>query len=417
MNLCAGRGKFPIKFNGSIFTFLTSPDQVEMGYDYRNWGGQYWFQNTRLIYWNALLAGDFELMKSFFDLYLNIIPIAEYRCREYFNHEGIHIPEVVSFFGLFDNGYWGYGMDRTNKPKNYVENRYIRYHINGMLEFSFMIIKYYVFTNDVDFFLRSQEFIYKVLTFYRQHFECIDGKLFFHPTSALETWQDCCNDTPTIAGLLSVCTALKKLSNVKPDLEKLSQEILDILPEIPIKQQNGQSYIAPFETNIDLIRRNGENPELYCIFPYGLFLENEEDLAIAKRTYQNRDNKVNSGWTQDLIQAALLGLRNECYNMLYERSCAVNPDYVFPAFWGPNCDWVPDQDHGTSASAGLILTLLQSKGENAEFLPAWPKNVDVAFKLPLENGGWAVCKYECGEIVESRIEESKMKIVLKNEKK
>jgi len=44
---CAGRGAYPIKFNGSIFV-VSQPDP-----DYRGWGGMYWFQNTRPMYYTG----------------------------------------------------------------------------------------------------------------------------------------------------------------------------------------------------------------------------------------------------------------------------------------------------------------------------------------------------------------------------
>lgn len=33
----------------------------------------------------------------------------------------------------------------------------------------------------------------------------------------------------------------------------------------------------------------------------------------------------------------------------------------FPAFWGPNSDWIPDQDHGSVAAIALQRMLLQIK--------------------------------------------------------
>ncbi|MCY3020098.1 MAG: DUF5703 domain-containing protein, partial [Planctomycetota bacterium] len=52
MNACSGRGGSPIKFNGSIFTVEarpgSSPETPDGDPDWRQWGGNYWFQNTRL---------------------------------------------------------------------------------------------------------------------------------------------------------------------------------------------------------------------------------------------------------------------------------------------------------------------------------------------------------------------------------
>ena len=58
INACAGRGEFPIKFNGSIFVPNILDGDEDLGPDFRRWGGGYWFQNTRLIYWSMLEAGD-----------------------------------------------------------------------------------------------------------------------------------------------------------------------------------------------------------------------------------------------------------------------------------------------------------------------------------------------------------------------
>ena len=45
-----GRGAYPIKFNGLLFTVNASGHGALPGTtpDYRNWGGGFWHQNTRL---------------------------------------------------------------------------------------------------------------------------------------------------------------------------------------------------------------------------------------------------------------------------------------------------------------------------------------------------------------------------------
>ncbi len=92
INACAGRGGLPIKFNGSIFTVDLNENMGsgKKGFDadYREWGGNFWFQNTRLIYWTMLHAGDHEMMKPFFDMYSNALALAKFRTKKYFNHEG-----------------------------------------------------------------------------------------------------------------------------------------------------------------------------------------------------------------------------------------------------------------------------------------------------------------------------------------
>lgn len=59
MQAIQGRGEYPIKFNGGAITF----DYWGQNPDDRNWGAPYWFQNTRLLYWNMLASGDYEMMQ------------------------------------------------------------------------------------------------------------------------------------------------------------------------------------------------------------------------------------------------------------------------------------------------------------------------------------------------------------------
>ena len=53
----------------------------------------------------------------------------------------------------------------------------------------------------------------------------------------------------------------------------------------------------------------------------------------------------------------------------------------FPAFWGPNYDWVPDQDHGGVLLKALQAMLMQTDGRKIMLLPAWPNDWDLDFKL------------------------------------
>jgi hypothetical protein len=46
--------------------------------------------------------------------------------------------------------------------------------------------------------------------------------------------------------------------------------------------------------------------------------------------------------------------------------------FRFPAFWGPNYDWSPDQDHGNVAMIALQRMLIQYDNDSITMLPAWP---------------------------------------------
>jgi len=397
MNLCAGRGAFPIKFNGSIFAM--EPSKYTDGYDdydYRLWGAPYWFQNTRLIYWHMLYSGDFETVLPFFKMYLDMLPIAEYRSREYFGHGGALIPETVSFFGLYANS--NYGKRRDDLHKSAVDNEYIRWYYQGTLELAFMMLQYSRFNPTPGF---NEEYLYpfseSALRFFRLHFKTLDGRLLIKPTSALETWQDCVNDTPTVSGIKAVCEGLFEESMPPESLKTLCGDLLSILPDVPVHEKKGVACVAPFGANLDPKRRNAENPELYAVFPYLLYTA-DKNAEIALNTYKTRDVVRLQGWAQDAIQAALLGLGDDVYEIVLDRFSKINPKCIFPAFWGPNYDWTPDQDHGSVAAAALVLALLQSDGGKVKLFPALKNGVNAAFRLPVRGGGYIECKREDGVV-------------------
>ena len=43
----------------------------------RDWGSSNWWQNTRLAYWSMHIAGDFDLMRTIFDYYHQMLPFLE----------------------------------------------------------------------------------------------------------------------------------------------------------------------------------------------------------------------------------------------------------------------------------------------------------------------------------------------------
>lgn len=399
LNYCAGRGE-AIKFNGSIFTVEPSPFiKSPVNYDYRDWGGLYWFQNTRLIYWSMLFSGDFELMQPLFRLYLRNMKLAHYRCLEYFGHEGLHYPETMTLFATYSNS--DYGWDRKNCHKSLVKNNYIRWHYEGMLELSYMMLKYIEFTEDRIFYEKEAvPFIKGVLQFFFYHFEILDGKFIIAPSSALETWQNCVNDTPTVAGLQAVCQMAIKLETQDEEFIKLCYNIQNACPDISYADYNGQKVIAPFQINIDSKSRNIENPELYAVFPFPLFHLGGENLDIAIHTYHNRAFTASNGWQQHAIQAACLGLSEELFSELLSKYSNMNERCIFPCYWGPNYDWMPDQCNGTSANIGLTMGLVQIDETNIRIFPAWNPKYDVSFRLPVENNNFVTVKYKDGMVQE-----------------
>jgi len=378
INACGGRGAYPIKFNGSIFTVDGYDGDKEVGPDYRRWGGNYWFQNTRLAYWLMLASGDFDQMEPLFRMYLNALPLAKARTRLYYNHDGAFFPETMHFWGTYSNSDFGWG----NKEKE-TQNTYIKYYWSGGLELTAMMLDHYAYTQDREFAHTTLiPFAHSIVTFFHQHWERdTDGKIRFEPSESLETWHVATNPLPEIAGLKYVIARLLALpANIATKEQKEAwKKTLEALPPIPMKEENGKRFLLPAE-KYDR-KSNSENPELYAVFPYRIYGLGKPELEVGLETFSRRIHKGTGGWRQDAIQSAYLGLAEEAGWAVFSNFTTKHAGSRFPAFWGPNADWIPDQDHGTVAMMALQTMLIQADGNRIILFPAWPEGWDVEFKL------------------------------------
>lgn len=384
MNACSGRGNSPIKFNGSIFTVETlNLEGKYHGYDadYRQWGGPYWWQNTRLPYWSMLQAGDFELMQALFAMYREALPLRKLATETYYNHSGAFFPETMYFWGTYTDT--NYGRDRSELPLGMTLNRYIRYYWQSGLEISLMMLDYYAFTNDAAFLEETLlPVASSIIDFYDQHWgRDENGKILFDPAMALETYNTAINPLPEIVGIHKVCTELLALPTSMTSKTRKQQweRLISELPEIPTQMLDGEKLLAPAYEYSG--KQNIENPELYAIFPYRRFGMGKDGLELARRSFENRLIKLTGGWQQNAIKAALLGLTDEAADLTATNFNSGTSAYRFPTMWGPNYDWTPDQCHGSVAMTALQRMLVQYDGDSIYLLPAWPKEWDVKFKL------------------------------------
>lgn len=405
MTACAGRGECPIKFNGSLFTVDAEEKGQRLDADYRRWGGPYWFQNTRLVYWPMLAAGDTEMLQPLFDMYRNMLPFAEARTKVYFGHDGAFFPETLYFWGAYAND--NYGYVREGLPVGVTENRYIRYYYDGALELLLLMLSGHAYTGQ-DVILKEYVFplAEPVLRFYFQHYE-VDGRgqLRVYPSQALETYQDAVNPMPVVAGLRSVLEGLLALPETLASTEHRQQweAWLTLVPDLPTRKDGGDVLLAAAGEVLEA-PANVENPELYAVFPYRRFGVGKADLDLARRTFAARRIKGNTGWNQDETQAALLGLAKEAQRGLDDRLRRKDKGSRFPAFWGPNYDWIPDQDHGGNAMMALQTMLLQAEGDKLYLFPAWPKDWDVSFRLHAPGNTTVTGVYRDGNVVELSVD-------------
>jgi hypothetical protein len=329
-----------------------------------------------------LKAGDFDLMRSLFRMYCRALPLAQFRTRASFGHEGAFFPETLVFWGAYTLG--DYGWNREGKHVSDVANGYIRRYWQGGLELTAMMLDYYAYTQDKDFARDTLvPLAAAIVEFYDQHFPRDDrGKILFKPSQALETWHEAVNPLPEIAGLHFV---LDGLLSLPPGLASREQRrawnrLRGELPPLPAKQENGKTILLAAEELLGPVR-NQENPELYAIFPYRLYGVGGPDLQVGRLTFQQRKNRTTSCWQQDAIQAAYLGLADVARAYTVQNFSKHHRGSRFPAFWGPNNDWIPDLDHGGVAMTALQAMLLQATNEKVLLFPAWPKEWDVEFRL------------------------------------
>lgn len=237
-------------------------------------------------------------------------------------------------------------------------------------------------------------FIESCLTFFNEHYQYLakqrgiknyDGKgyLVLYPGSGAETFKMAYNSTSTIAALKTVITALLDLpaEYLNTEERKNWEAILKKIPPINFTEFNGYKTIAPAKAWERL--NNVESPQLYPVFPWGIYGIGKPGVDVAINTYKYDTNAIKFrsyvGWKQDNIFAARLGLTEDAARMTEMK--LKNSGRRFPAFWGPGFDWTPDHNWGGSGMIGLQEMLLQTDDKKIYLFAAWPKNWDVHFKL------------------------------------
>ena len=395
---CNAHSQWPTRFNGGLFTFdpVFVDSLKKYTPDYRRWtGGTFTAQNQRLIYWPMLKSGDYDLMIPQFDFYKRILKNAELRSKTYWNHDGACFTEQIENFGLPNAS--EYDWKRPEYFDKGVEyNAWLEYSWDTVLEFCQMILETKSYNNaDIT---EYKTLIESSLRFFDEHYRYLarfrgrktldgNGKLILFPASGGETYKMANNPSSTIAALRTV---LKTFGN---------DSLLKIIPEIPLRTLNGKTMISPAKSWERI--NNSEPTQLYPVFPWRVYGVGRDSLQIARNTYFNDPDALkfrsHTGWKQDNIFAACLGLTDEA-KRLNSLKLKDGP-YRFPAFWGPGFDWSPDHNWGGSGMIGLQEMLLQST-ENGKILlfPAWPRDWNVHFKLHAPQSTTVEAELENGKV-------------------
>jgi hypothetical protein len=377
----AGRGSYPIKFNGSLFVVDNPAESSNpsknpahpVSANYRAWGGQYWFQNTRAMYWPRLMAGDFDEMQPLFKMYAQEIQQNAPAVTEFYGHSGSYIAETAAFYATVQN--------LKLKPVG----KFTDYYFTPVLELSMMMLDYYDYTGDKTFARQTLVPVATAgLTFFDQHFpHDAQGKLVLDPDNAIEMYWMAHNPAPDIAGMRAIIPRLLALPDGMVDEATRSnwKKLLSELPDLPQGTVKGMKVLLPYEGEQTMKNGNSENPELYAIYPFRLYGLGRPDLDVALNTWRARKIKTTGCWVQDPIQAAMLGLADEAQKDVTFDLTRKDPRLKFPAFWERGHDYMPDEDNGGNGENGLQEMLMQTNGRKIILLPAWPKNWNAEFKL------------------------------------
>jgi len=380
---CAGRGAFPIKFNGSLFTVPWPGKPGDA--DYRRWGPGFWWQNTRLPYVPLLASGDLDLLEPLYRMYVDdLLPVARYRTKRYFGFdEAAYLTEVTYSWGAVFAETYGRESTAAERSDKLQSSGWHKWEWVAGLELAFMLLEHYEHTGD-ERLLREKvlPLALPVVRFFDLYYRTgPDGRLRMHPAQALETWWETTNPMPEVAGLHAVVQRLLALpaGRLSESDRAYLSALVGRVPPLPTRTEAGVSLLAPAERFAD--KRNIENPELYAVFPFRLVSFEKDDAALGIEALHRRLDRGAQGWRQDDVFMAYLGLADEARDYVVERARKKDPDSRFPAFWGPNYDWTPDQCHGGVLMKALQSMLLQHDGVRLFLLPAWPRDWDADFKL------------------------------------
>lgn len=412
-NLCPGKGQH---FNSKNFGIVCTapPEEItsECNPDERSWCTEHLWQNIRHPYHTFLAQGEPEALKILFGYYRRFWEVNRYRAKKYYHAEGQHNTEMTLSFGLQSVGI--YGKERNGNPLGYAENRHGgAVDISPGLELLSLMLDYYDYTDDADFFRNEiQVYAKELYRYIETRFSRRDGnKMVLEPLHSIETYWDTKNPVTVVAGLHGTIKRLLKAGHLTEPYRVYFEKYMDSIPEIYCVEEEGELLLQPAKVYDDH-RHNVEIPELYACFPFGIMDQFSENYELMKRTFIKRLEKYEanqyfpigsdtnlasySGWQYHGIVAARLGMTEMAEDILTHNVRLKNPGTRFPAMWGPIYDGVPDTDHGANIVHLLQEMVMQIKNGKIFILPAFPEKWNVSFRLHADKDPVITAEYKNG---------------------
>lgn len=419
MMYCGLRGKFPMLYNGALFTTMpgagmhldlenfgkaftaeggASPS-LEINPDERSWTLEHLWQNLRLPYYSVLGRGEQECLKPLFRYFRSFWDLNRARARIHYGSKGQWSTEMTLSCGLQSPGI--YGVDRDALAPGHSKNRWGgSINLSPGLELVKLMYDYWRFTKDENF-LREEAIPYALdlMDFaYSRYFDPVSGRIAFTNLNSLETYFDTTNPIAVVAGFKLLADELLSTPELLESRRGEVEQFRELLPHIPSKTEDGETYLLPAEV-FEEERQNVESPEFYPIYPFDLTEEIGLDVAVNTWTKVNhksgalRPRTIGehlakpcfAGWQYHGPVSANLGLLDECFSILQANVAISNPGYAFPAMWGPVYDSVPDVDHGANILNTLqgLVAKIHQKPDLKRLLPS---GLRVNYKIYDANG-------------------------------
>ena len=398
---CLSRGPEAPKFNGGNLLFC---------HDWRSWGGYYWYQNTRELFWPVLPASHPELFKPLIDLYWRNLPAARKLAKDLFNAPGACYHETM---GRTGNG------DKANNTYTCL------YHTTGT-EIAHQFYQYYLYTRDEAFLTEKAYPLMKEVIAFHLSFLAreADGLYHVYPSNARETYwwiKDSITDLAALRATLPILIRQSERFGRDADQRAHWAEVLAHLASYPADEAKNVflpgSFLDTFPPTMytrpeqlypkDKSRTlkaqsnsfNFENVDCDPIWPWGLMgLDSPAaDYERARETFFKRRFKewsYGNAWDPSALMAARLGLGDEMVKCLsqYVRNVQEFPCGLpgtpgnAPKTWGGQIGDSPGLDAAGVLAMAVAEMQLQSYGGVIRVFPAWPKGWQSQFNLVAEGG-------------------------------
>ncbi|MCU0981438.1 MAG: discoidin domain-containing protein, partial [Pirellulaceae bacterium] len=383
------------KFNGG--NWLVEKDS-------RWWGGGYWHQNTREIFWPAYAANRVELTQPFFDLYGRAAACARENGRVGLGVDGYYIPEWIPI-----NVAAAKARRQIQPPGGYTA-----FIFTVGLEVSLQAWWRYEFTGD-ERFLREHAYplLKGSLDFYLNYAKKgADGKYHIEPADAQESYwlvKDPAQDLAALRWGLPLAMTVSEKLGVDAEMRPRWRDLLENLAPFSVDQT--KNLIREADLVPDAKRHNSENVADYAIYPFAVFGIGKPDYELAKNTFLNRPVPgMGNGWEPAAICAARLGLADEAAklvlahmnsNLRFNSGGWYSPTGIMFAGMMPD---VPYFDSPGVNNQAIQEMALQTHDGVLRIAPAWPARWQAQFRLLARGGFMVTAELDRGQVRYALIE-------------